>query len=168
MSVSSLQDNYFVVHSSAPNEGDHLMLNEHKTEIVALLCEQVRKSTRAEVNVLINDSLQYRTGNNDTRQVLFQRNEAAQQPQLKKQAKQLLVMVATGLPKDTGTCAQSVCMPHILLMLFLQTPLRATTPIAARAISPAVAVAVAVVAVVAVVAAAAVLLVCHLMISFTR
>jgi len=98
ISLSTLADNYFVVHTGG-SEADFLLENEHKTEIVMLLREQTREA----VQITFNDNITYKLATGDSRTINFQKNESASRVQLKKAGKQLTVGIASGLPRDTDT-----------------------------------------------------------------
>lgn len=107
VSLSTLQDSYFVLHTTVNGEGDHFLENEHKTEILMLLAEQYRNATRGELSITFNDQVTYKINTNDTRMVQFTKNESAQRPQIKKAGKTLTVGISSGLPRDTDTTPKS-------------------------------------------------------------
>lgn len=101
ISLSTLSDNYIVIH--VPSEYDNLFENDKKTEIATVLCECYENSTGRELAINFNDSISYKIKTKDTRNVRFQKNEAAATAMLKKAGKNLTVSIKSGLPKDTDT-----------------------------------------------------------------
>mmetsp|Transcript_21147 Transcript_21147/g.82083 ORF Transcript_21147/g.82083 Transcript_21147/m.82083 type:complete len:1100 (-) Transcript_21147:145-3444(-) len=101
ISLSTLSDNYIVIH--VPSEYDNLFENEKKTEIATVLCEAYENSTGRELPINFTDAISYKIKTKDTRNVRFQKNEAAATAMLKKAGKNLTVSIKTGLPKDTDT-----------------------------------------------------------------
>lgn len=100
VSMSTLQDNYVVVHC---NDYDNMFELERKTEFVAVLNEQMQASTGREISLNFTDSITYKIKTGDTRIVSAQKNESASKAQLKKDGKNMTVLIASGLPKDTDT-----------------------------------------------------------------
>jgi myosin-1 len=102
VSLSTLADNYFVLHTSGP-DADLLLESEHKTELLVLLRERVPG-----LRIDFIDSIQYKISTGDTRTINFTKNESATRVQLKKSGKTLTVLIASGLPRDTDTTPKMI------------------------------------------------------------
>eukprot|EP00013_Stygamoeba_regulata_P028858 CAMPEP_0177646796 /NCGR_PEP_ID=MMETSP0447-20121125/9957_1 /TAXON_ID=0 /ORGANISM="Stygamoeba regulata, Strain BSH-02190019" /LENGTH=1048 /DNA_ID=CAMNT_0019149337 /DNA_START=284 /DNA_END=3426 /DNA_ORIENTATION=- len=102
ISLSTLADNYLVIH--VPSEYDNVFENEKKTEICAVLMENVKNASGRAITPNFTDNIQYTIKTKDRRTLSFSKNESAQgKAILKKSGKTLNVSVASGLPRDTDT-----------------------------------------------------------------
>lgn len=99
VSLSELQDNHVVIHA----EGNDLWIeSEHKTELVTLLYEQYEAMTGSKLNIQFSNNITVQLGPNDSRQLIFTKDESAQRSKLRKKDKQLTISVSTGLDKNTN------------------------------------------------------------------
>lgn len=98
-----------------PKEYDNLIENDKKTEIVAILMEYYIALTGRQLSIQFSDRflfylkkyllfyrITYKIKSGDTRELVFTKNEMANQPILTKSGKILKIEVQSGLPKETG------------------------------------------------------------------
>lgn len=113
ISLSTLADNYFVIHVSG--EYDYVYESHRKTEIVTLICELIKEKTEKRPDVIftdrycslqslefINCSIKYTAKGNKPRLIQFQKDESCLNAKFKKSGNTMNVMVASGLSK--GNC----------------------------------------------------------------
>jgi len=105
ISLSTLSDNYIVIH--CPSEYDTFFENEKKTEILMVINEAIKNQSGREVTLNFNDNIQYKIKTKDTRGLKFTKNESAASAQLKKQGKNLNILIKTGLDKNTDTAPKN-------------------------------------------------------------
>eukprot|EP01097_Dermamoeba_algensis_P012068 TRINITY_DN966_c0_g1_i1.p1 TRINITY_DN966_c0_g1~~TRINITY_DN966_c0_g1_i1.p1 ORF type:complete len:1106 (+),score=323.31 TRINITY_DN966_c0_g1_i1:51-3368(+) len=106
VSVSTMADNYVAIHVE---RDDVFFENERKTELIQVLREQYKLLTRSELQVTFSDSITLTIKTGDSRIIKYEKNESAgSTPSMKKAGKNLIVGVATGLPRDTDTAPKNL------------------------------------------------------------
>jgi myosin-1 len=100
VTLSPLQDNYFVLHLSQAGASDSLQSCRHKTEFVGLLVESYKEKTgrSLQVNFLDTDNINFtKEGKPMQAVVKFMRDESAQEEKLKGGGNSFEVRIATGV-----------------------------------------------------------------------
>jgi len=101
LSLSTLQDNFVVVHVP---EYDLALESKYKTEFVVILVEYHQLLTGRSLNTTFSDRITFKHSNGAQRTLVFAKNESAtSQPDLKKTRSTLNIGIATGLPKETDS-----------------------------------------------------------------
>jgi myosin-1 len=104
VSLSTQQDNIVVIHSDS--EFDVVLENSNKTELVAVLNEYYEMATGRKLAINFSDSITYRPKAGDSRQIVFQKDESASIPRIRKSGKTMTVMIQSGLDRNTDTAPQ--------------------------------------------------------------
>jgi len=109
ISLSTLQDNYFVIH--VPTEYDYLYESPKKTEIVSIIAETYREQTQNTLTVTFTDRIAIKC-KDKPRSLEFQKDESLQNKDTAKPAASkfkkpsgsnpAIISVATGLSKESG------------------------------------------------------------------
>jgi len=100
ISLSTLQDNYFVIHVFG--EYDYIYESPKKNEIITLISELFKDGTSQKLNVNFTDNVEYIAKGGKKRTIHFVKDEAAKEAKFKKSGEVMTVSVATGLSKDVG------------------------------------------------------------------
>jgi len=110
ISVSTLQDNYFVIH--VPSEYDYLYESPKKTEIVSIIAETYRELTQSTLTVTFTDKITLKCQSGKTRSLEFQKDESLTNKDPTKPASSkfkkpsgsnpAIVLAASGLSKESG------------------------------------------------------------------
>eukprot|EP01129_Flabellula_baltica_P002905 TRINITY_DN12788_c0_g1_i1.p1 TRINITY_DN12788_c0_g1~~TRINITY_DN12788_c0_g1_i1.p1 ORF type:complete len:1025 (-),score=286.40 TRINITY_DN12788_c0_g1_i1:18-3092(-) len=106
--LSTLQDGFMCIKCGG---NEIFFVNDHKTEICAVINENYEAKTGRKVNLTFNDSLQLTLPSGDKRTINWRKDESAQQPKLTKVGKTLTIGIATGEDKNTDTAPSGVSRP---------------------------------------------------------
>eukprot|EP00164_Ancoracysta_twista_P019277 GFYU01033825.1.p1 GENE.GFYU01033825.1~~GFYU01033825.1.p1 ORF type:complete len:143 (+),score=42.50 GFYU01033825.1:60-431(+) len=101
VSLSSLQDGFFVVHVAG--EYDYVFQSNKKTEIVSILAETFKGLTSNTLNVTFSNNIAFKTKDHSANIVVSKDPSGTDEPKVKINGANIEVTVGPGLPAEALT-----------------------------------------------------------------
>eukprot|EP01080_Neovahlkampfia_damariscottae_P000976 gene976-9883_t len=111
ISLSTLSDNFIVIHSKKQNTEEMFGENINKTELISVLFDQYRKLTNQDLQINFSDSIQYTSNAKGKKKVaafIKDKSEKNKLAVLSGSSTKWTVSIASGLPSDSKPKPQEV------------------------------------------------------------
>ena len=111
ISLSTLSDNFIVIHSKKSNTEEMFGENVNKTELISVLFDQYRKLTNQDLSINFSDSIQYTSNPKGKKKIaafIKDKTEKNKLALLSGSSTKWTISIATGLPSDSKPKPQEV------------------------------------------------------------